>query len=387
NAKTAGVSRTTATPNNTFYDIFEQTNIRPARKTTSRGGCLGVGEEQVEPEQAEEMQCENQEAKESTETVLWEQRNVGHASKGGMTFIWKQTPSDQKKPCDYESITKNDGYLYDLEKATQSSGPGRQVDFILDTQPQTWIATSRQRYIMCGAVSVTCCLSVTVKRRDAKHSESKRRRSNQMQNNHGGGRPVHATTRSRTTTTSTPVSERTAQGRNFRVPQTLLLRKIQQRQTQLSNQKEEVTSILHGRSNLAGHETAETAQPMTERAPTEADLRKMSKKKTEQEENEAQRRRRRRSGIRWQTSSVNNQCHKNKRHRVNAILQQKRTILSSLKYYKAAKPRKINSGRRADTAGRPHGGDREAHDPAQYTDQTRIGCPQERTCCKNNRSP
>ncbi|OWA52198.1 hypothetical protein BV898_16657 [Hypsibius exemplaris] len=37
---------------------------------------------------------------------LGTKKDVGHASKGGMTFIWQTDASDQKKPCDYESITK-----------------------------------------------------------------------------------------------------------------------------------------------------------------------------------------------------------------------------------------------------------------------------------------
>ncbi|OWA52197.1 hypothetical protein BV898_16656 [Hypsibius exemplaris] len=42
-------------------------------------------------------------------------------------------------------------------------------------------------------------------------------------------------------------------------------------------------------------------------------------------------------------AAVNNQCHTEQRHRVNAILQQEAKKLSSLKYYKAATAN--NSGR------------------------------------------
>ncbi|OWA50633.1 hypothetical protein BV898_15143 [Hypsibius exemplaris] len=67
--------------------------------------------------------------------ALGTKKEVGHASKGGMTFIWQTDASDQKKPCDYESITKNDGYLYDSEnKRLRVRDPERQVDFILDAQ-------------------------------------------------------------------------------------------------------------------------------------------------------------------------------------------------------------------------------------------------------------
>ncbi|OWA55403.1 hypothetical protein BV898_19789 [Hypsibius exemplaris] len=75
--------------------------------------------------------------------ALWGQRKKwDNASKGGMTFIWQTEASDQKKPCDYESITKNDGYLYDLEnKRLRVRDPERQVDFILDAQPAVCISS------------------------------------------------------------------------------------------------------------------------------------------------------------------------------------------------------------------------------------------------------
>ncbi|OWA55341.1 hypothetical protein BV898_19725 [Hypsibius exemplaris] len=105
----------------TPFTTSRTTNIRPARKQRREGLVSESGEEQVSAgTKAEEYA---------------NPRNSPNRKEGG-DIIGIADASDQKKPCDYESITKNDGYLYDLEnKRLRVRDPERQVDFILDAQP------------------------------------------------------------------------------------------------------------------------------------------------------------------------------------------------------------------------------------------------------------
>ncbi|OWA55370.1 hypothetical protein BV898_19754, partial [Hypsibius exemplaris] len=213
-----------------------------------------------------------------------------------------------KKPCDYESITKNNGYLYDLEnKRLRVRDPEGQVDFILDAQPADMDCNLRKVYHVRGGFQVTCCqckrvtevienelskqrykrnvaerqverpnfieilspseLAVEEAKRQAFRVEAKGIQP--MQNNTGAGGP--STRRRRSRTIRFPLVEEPHRDVIFE-SHNATIEEDTTAADAIIEPEEEVTSILHGRSNLADTIPAKIAHLTTERAPTEADL-------------------------------------------------------------------------------------------------------------------